>query len=621
MRALRRERGVPDDAFVVFCPRRLVEKNGVAHAARAAVAAHRKDARVMLVVAGDGPERAAIERAIRDEAAKGGRQGTPCVRLLGDVAHADILAWYALCDAVAIPSVTSQGVIEATSISALEGMACGKPVIASGIGGLAELIESGKTGVLVPEGDERAIERAMLALAKDPAQRVRLGTAARAFVERHHSVESQAALYLAQLEDVAANPPMRVLFVNTYGEAHYAYLELMRDPPEGMRFLNANEYATGHLSASMRKGAPGAGGGALQAIKRTLGRLPIPTMARVGKRKGARADILYCSQAIPLTPLPWAIDTEMAVALARFHQRTFDRPMFRRILSRSLASPRCVALTAWTGKAARGAIAAGAPRAKVRVVMPSVRPDPRMSAQRPRRKGTRLLFVGADFERKGGAELLLAFGKVHEAVPGARLRMVTSVPERYAGLARQPGVEIVGSAPREDLYATHYPWADVFVSATYQDTYGLALIEAMAFGLPVVATRVFGMEEIVAHGRTGLLLAQAPPSGFARDGLFEKGYEDIYTTIDAFARERPEERERLVDQLAQACIALLTDDAKRLRMGALAQEEALRGRLSHARRREEFAKAMGMERKPLKGIAGGRAGPREVQEGSGRKIL
>src|SRR5205085_1003487 len=154
----------------------------------------------------------------------------------------------------------------------------------------------------------------------------RLGLAARAFVEKHHSVESQAALYLAQIEDAIRDPPTRVLFVNTYGEAHYAYLELMRDPPSGMRFLNANEYATGHLSASMRKGAPGAGGGALQAIKRAIGKLPIPTTIRVGERRSARADILYCSQAIPLTALPWAIDTEMAVALARFHQRAFDRP-------------------------------------------------------------------------------------------------------------------------------------------------------------------------------------------------------------------------------------------------------------------------------------------------------
>lgn len=67
-------------------------------------------------------------------------------------------------DVIVVPSVPAHGVVEATSIAALEGMALGKPVVASAIGGLVELIQSGQTGLLVPPGDARALARAVLSL-------------------------------------------------------------------------------------------------------------------------------------------------------------------------------------------------------------------------------------------------------------------------------------------------------------------------------------------------------------------------------------------------------------------------------------------------------------------------
>jgi len=59
--------------------------------------------------------------------------------------------------AVLIPSVPASGVVEATSIAALEAMACCTVVIASRIGGLAEIIEDGRTGFLVPHSNPDAL--------------------------------------------------------------------------------------------------------------------------------------------------------------------------------------------------------------------------------------------------------------------------------------------------------------------------------------------------------------------------------------------------------------------------------------------------------------------------------
>jgi len=86
---------------------------------------------------------------------------------------------YRRADVVLIPSVTSSGTQENTSIAALEAMACGTPVVATDIGGLPEVIRSGIDGYLVPERSADAIAGAILALFDDADLARRMGAQAR----------------------------------------------------------------------------------------------------------------------------------------------------------------------------------------------------------------------------------------------------------------------------------------------------------------------------------------------------------------------------------------------------------------------------------------------------------
>jgi hypothetical protein len=82
------------------------------------------------------------------------------------------------------PSDTDNGV---TVI--LEAMAMGKPVIVSRTQGQVDVVEDGVTGIYVPVGDARAMRAAMLELWNDPARAAAMGRAARAYVEKHHTLE------------------------------------------------------------------------------------------------------------------------------------------------------------------------------------------------------------------------------------------------------------------------------------------------------------------------------------------------------------------------------------------------------------------------------------------------
>jgi glycosyltransferase involved in cell wall biosynthesis len=137
-------------------PRRLVPKNGVAVAIQALGLLEQSD--VGLVLAGDGPLRNDLLRAA-SELGLGDR-----VRFAGDVSHEDLMPLMRRSAAVLIPSVPSEGVIEATSLSLLEGLACGAPVIASNLGGLAEILSNAQDGHLFEPGDSGQLAEHMRAV-------------------------------------------------------------------------------------------------------------------------------------------------------------------------------------------------------------------------------------------------------------------------------------------------------------------------------------------------------------------------------------------------------------------------------------------------------------------------
>ena len=202
------QNAVDDEAFrmdgevaeedVVLVPRRLVPKNGVAFAVLAAHVLAGRDEGFTMLIAGDGPERPAIEALIAANRLEGR------VRLLGSVPHDQVHALYGRAKVVLIPSVPSNNVEEATSLAALEGLACGKAVVASAIGGLKEMIRHGQNGFLVAPGDPRAIADALTeALRMDGARYREMGRTARADVEREHGYRNHAEKLLAVFAECA----------------------------------------------------------------------------------------------------------------------------------------------------------------------------------------------------------------------------------------------------------------------------------------------------------------------------------------------------------------------------------------------------------------------------------
>ena len=127
---------------------------------------------VELVVAGDGEERDALLEGIARRGL-GGR-----VRSLGPLPRAEVLDLFAAADASVLSSSW-----ENFPHSVVESLAVGTPVIATRVGGVAEVIEDGVNGLLVPAGDVDALAAAVSRFFADEGLRTRLRASAPASVE------------------------------------------------------------------------------------------------------------------------------------------------------------------------------------------------------------------------------------------------------------------------------------------------------------------------------------------------------------------------------------------------------------------------------------------------------
>ena len=111
-----------------------------------------------------------------------------------------------------------------------------------------------------------------------------------------------------------------------------------------------------------------------------------------------------------------------------------------------------------------------------------------------------VLFVGIDWQRKGGPDLLAAFARVAETHPAAVLRIVGCAPA-----VRHPRVETFGRLSLAET-ARQFAEADIFCLPSYHEPSAVALVEAQLQGLPVVTTDVGGSPDRMVAGETGFLV-------------------------------------------------------------------------------------------------------------------
>jgi starch synthase len=338
-------------------------------------------------------------------------------------------------------------------------------------------------------------------------------------------------------------PAARVLFVNSGILGHHAVARLMADAAARMPAVDARHL---DLSADLtlydrlvRRGlslrlTPDTGVAANLDLRRWRQELNVGLLAsrRIAavERQSGRADVLHFhTQAAAYaslgrmrrTPSIVSIDAtqrlaseEMSSSAARSSYRpniAHDRRVFRRAAA-------IVATSEWAARDLAGGDPGSAGRVHVMPYPVRTLCEPGWLSHRQERAlrdpsaPVRVLFMGGDFPRKGGPDLLAAWVEAGLAA-SATLDLVTNWPVRDV----PPGVRVVRDvAPHTPAWCDAWRDADVFVMPTRHEAFGMVFQEAAAAGLPVVATRINAIPEIVEDGVTGLLVSPGDRGGIAR---------------------------------------------------------------------------------------------------------
>jgi phosphatidyl-myo-inositol dimannoside synthase len=193
---LRERLGLGSDDVVVAGVGRLIPVKGFEYLVEAHMKARIARPELRLVLVGDGDLREELRARARS------LDAADTVIFAGMVERDEIPAYLAAADIVVVPSVRYGGYVDGLPNVALEAMAAGKPLVATRVGGLPELVRPGETGLLVGEKDADALADAIVTLAREPDMRARMGDSGRALIRDSMSWDSVAERFESVYERV-----------------------------------------------------------------------------------------------------------------------------------------------------------------------------------------------------------------------------------------------------------------------------------------------------------------------------------------------------------------------------------------------------------------------------------
>jgi len=181
--------GLLDNILVIGYIGSLVRWEGLENLLYAFSSILRTTKNVKLLIVGDGPLRSDLLKLCD-------QLGINSFTIFtGQIAHENIKRYYSICDVLVLPRTKARVNALVTPLKPLEIMAMGKPLIASDLPALREIVISRQTGVLVEPDDPNKLAEAILYLLDDPQERKRLGANARAWVVENRDWSNIVSIY------------------------------------------------------------------------------------------------------------------------------------------------------------------------------------------------------------------------------------------------------------------------------------------------------------------------------------------------------------------------------------------------------------------------------------------
>lgn len=614
--ALREELGIQQDDFAVCCLGRLVPVKGHVHALEAAKAiiGTRSGNRVKVFLIGDGPCEAVLRESY------GALFEERRARILPARPGADALL--PAFDAFLMPSL-SEGLPNAL----LEAMAAGLPCIASAVGGIPEVVEDGRNGILVPPGDSRAIAAALLRILDDPSLRENLAQEARAAAVRRFGMKRMLRRTEAFYRGLLRKRRAGVAYVISQFPA-LSETFILREIVE----MRRRGIPVAIITLKPGQRSPVMHPDCRRLEPQTIDRPWLsPRVVWDNVSVAARNPLRYLRAAAGLAALEGLRPLEAAKALAAWPKMVSSAAEASRRgcvhihahwatipASCALAAARLfrfgfsftahahdiywmpMALESKTSAAAFVATCTARNLGYLRRILPEtlhsrlhlvrhfLRVPEVRSAVRSARVRPILVSVGSLVPYKGFDVLLEAAGRLSRAGETFQLRIVgagkldAQLRSRASHLfAGSPETVVFAGAAAQEQVFEELRNADIFVLASVrmrsgpEDNLPNVLVEAALAGLPVAASRIGSLEELIVHEETGLLHEPGDCEELAKCLLRLMKDRPFACQLGAAARERAQRLFSVEENAGRLEVLLRSSAGLPLRHGASIRREAL----------------------------------------------
>jgi len=440
-----------------------------------------------------------------------------------------------------LPSKTDA---EAFGIVLIEAMACGIPVIGSRVGGIPNVIQDGKNGLLVPPSNPNTLAKAIKKLFGDQKLAHTLATDG-----SKRASEEFSAVKLVQntfaLLSKAARP--EITHVTAYYPPHLGGMEKVVQALASTQH-HANIPASVITSNCVKKvfGDENEPFSVSRLKSLEIAHTPIMPWLFFKLLKTRQNTIAHLHVAQAYTPeMVWlASKFKHFNYIAHIHLDVTPsgpagillRPYKRLILKRVLRSAKYV-IVFTEGQKADVNKKYGVQSANIKVIPNGVESKFYYDEVRTIHKKPRLLFVGRLDYQKNLQQMLRALDGISDQFETTLVGDGELLPE-LKNLTKELNLKNINFAGRKDgaELLGYYKEADIFVLSSEREGMPLVLLEAMAMGLPVVATNVTGNRDVIKDGQNGLLVPYNDTKAF-REALTKiKSDSKLYSTMSRTAR-------------------------------------------------------------------------------------
>ncbi len=278
------------------------------------------------------------------------------------------------------------------------------------------------------------------------------------------------------------------------------YNSMLNYPPKNISYINANKQKfVGINSPKTFK--------RMLALKTSLRKiLAVAKVPNITYTKNKDCDLIHCAHCLSLNKKPWVVDTEHYWNFASSGPISYSAIGKKRI-KKLLKGDYCKKIMPWTNSAKETIFNNLKDREiekKTEIVTYAI-PSPKI--KRIKHEGINLFFSGRYFHQKGGKQALIVIDALTKKYDNVKAIFLSQTPgnllKKYE---KNKKIEFHSLMPLEKIMKEIYPKSDIFVYPGFSDTFGFVLVEALAFGLPIVTVDGFARKDIVENEKDGFVI-------------------------------------------------------------------------------------------------------------------